>query len=66
MSMYTATCSIYFVCVHVPETKGLSLEEIEMQFKLLKKENERTNGSRLEGPDNTDLLLTVGGDPGTV
>jgi hypothetical protein len=28
-------CSLYFVKIHVPETKGLTLEQIEQQFAAL-------------------------------
>jgi hypothetical protein len=39
--------SIYFVKVHVPETKGLTLEEIEQKFKSI--EAERTGTSTSTG-----------------
>ena len=35
--------SIYFVSAYVPETKGLTLEEIESEFKLMSKEKKRRN-----------------------
>lgn len=39
----TCARSIYFVKIHVPETKGLTLEEIEQKFKRI--EAERTGTS---------------------
>jgi hypothetical protein len=40
--------SIYFVKVHVPETKGLTLEEIEQTFKGIEAERRGVSASTAE------------------
>ena len=47
--------SIYFIRANVPETKGLSLEEIEHQFKALQKQNKRKRLLRDDEGFNTNL-----------
>jgi hypothetical protein len=49
--------SIYFVKVHIPETKGLTLEEIEQKFKNMEAERTATRAatSRTEADPLLDL-----------
>jgi hypothetical protein len=46
-------CSLYFVKAHVPETKGLSLEQIEAQFRSLARRDRISN----EGSNEVEPLL---------
>jgi hypothetical protein len=42
-------CSLYFVKAYVPETKGLSLEQIEAQFSsLARRDRIGSDGSEME------------------
>lgn len=40
--------SIYFIRIHVPETKGLTLEEVEVQFEKMRQATSRTGDEEVE------------------